>query len=275
MENPRYWISQWYSTRFSKEPWPGGWYWHDYDFNWHGPFDSEHEAAVGLKNYEDSERAASDARERTRPQFELYYSPTSTYCQKVLIAINEKGARFSPHIVNLESAESRKEYRRLYPLGKVPLLVLNHGPLIPESSIIIEYLDGLGGPRLISANPDVARKTRFKDKFIDLYLTESVAWLLHENRKPQRDRDTENVEKYRDRIVIVYDFLEHELEGQTWANGETFSLSDCAAAAALSYASEIMPYADYPNIVAYSERLARRDSVRSARQDAARYLAGR
>ena len=75
MENPRYWISQWYSTRFAEEPWPGGWYWHDRHFNWHGPFDSEHAAAVRLKDYEESERAASDARERTRPQFELYYHP--------------------------------------------------------------------------------------------------------------------------------------------------------------------------------------------------------
>jgi glutathione S-transferase len=261
MENPRYWISQWYSTRFAQEPWPGGWYWHDLDFNWHGPFDSEHEAAIELKNYEASERAASDARERARPQFELYYHPTSAYCQKVLIAIYEKGARFTPHIVDLANSESREDYRKLYPLGKIPLIVLNHGPLIPESNIIIEYLETLGGPRLISQNLDVARKIRFKDKFID----------LREGRKPKAEQDADQLETSRRHITLVYEFLEHELEGQKWANGEEFSMSDCSAAAALLYAPEVMPYIEYPNIVSYAERLSERGSVRRARQDAAQH----
>ena len=271
MENPRYWISQWYSTRFAEEPWPGGWYWHDRHFNWHGPFDSEHAAAIELKGYEASERAASDARERTRPQFELYYHPASSYCQKVLIAIYEKGARFTPHVIDLKNTESRDEYRKLYPLGKIPLIVLNHGPLIPESNIIIEYLENLGGPRLISTNPDLARKIRFKDKFIDLYLNESVKYLLREGRKSEAEQDAEQIEQNRRRITVVYDFLDHELTGQGWANGEEFSMSDCSAAAALLHAPDVMPYTEYPNIVAYAERLSERDSVRRARHDAAQY----
>ena len=271
MENPRYWISQWYSTRFAEEPWPGGWYWHDRHFNWHGPFDSERAAADELRDYEESERAASDAHERTRPQFGLYYHPVSTYCQKVLIAIYEKGLRFTPHIVDLMDPAEREEYRKLYPLGKIPLIVLNHGPLIPESNIIIEYLEGLGGRQLISSNADVARKTRFKDKFIDLYLSDSIGRLRRENGKSQAERNAEQIDECRHRISVVYDFLEHELKGQTWANGEEFSMSDCSAAAALLYAPEVAPYTQYQNIVAYAERLAERDSVRRARQDAAQY----
>ena len=90
--------------------------------------------------------------------------------------------------------EERGEFRKLYPLGKVPLIVLNHGPLIPESSIIIEYLDSLGGTPLISTNPDVARKTRFKDRFVDFYLTDSVGTLFSESRKQEGERDTGKIE---------------------------------------------------------------------------------
>lgn len=129
--------------------------------------------------------------------------------------------------------DERDGYRKIYPMGKIPLIALNHGPLIPESSIIIEYLDGLGGRRLISENPDVARKTRFKDRFLDLYLNESVATLVFETRKPEAERDSRNIETARYRANAVYDFMEHEVRDHTWANGETFSMSDCAAAAAL------------------------------------------
>ena len=237
MNNPRYWASQWYATKFAEEPWPGGWYWHDQQYNWHGPYETEHDAAVALKGHQEQEREASDAHERSRPQFELYYHPLSTYSQKVLIAIYEKGLVFKPHIVNLMAEGERERYRKIYPLGKIPLIVLNHGPLIPESSIIIEYLESLGGAPLISTNSDVARKTRFKDRFIDFYLTDSVVTLFSESRKPKGERDKRKIETARYRSKAVYDFLEYELSESAWANGDEFSLSDCAAGAAFCYAA--------------------------------------
>lgn len=272
MNNPRFWASQWYTTKFSDEPWPGGWYWHDQHHNWFGPFDGEHDAVVALKAHLEAERQASDVRQRTHPQFQLYYHPLSTYSQKVLIAIQEKGAPFERKIVNLMDEQERDEYRKLYPLGKIPLIVLNHGPLIPESSIIIEYLDSLGGPRLISDNPDVARKTRFKDRLFDFYLGDSLGVLIFEGMKPEGERDEKKMETARYRIGAVYDFMEHEVSGNAWANGEDFSLSDCSAAAALLYARMIIPYSDYPNISAYAERLDGRPSVRQVREEAAPYI---
>ena len=50
--NPRYWASQWYTTKFATEPWPGGWYWHDEHYNWFGPYESEHTAGDALQEYE-------------------------------------------------------------------------------------------------------------------------------------------------------------------------------------------------------------------------------
>ncbi|MCY3771824.1 MAG: glutathione S-transferase family protein [Gemmatimonadetes bacterium] len=272
MNNPRYWASQWYATKFAEEPWPGGWYWHDQQYNWHGPYESERDAAVALKGHRAQEREASDAHERSRPQFELYYHPLSTYSQKVLIAIYEKGLVFKPHIVNLMAEGERERYRKIYPLGKIPLIVLNHGPLIPESSIIIEYLESLGGAPLISTNSDVARKTRFKDRFIDFYLTDSVITLFSESRKPEDERDTGKIETARYRSKAVYDFLEYELTESEWANGDEFSLSDCAAGAAFCYAAKYMPYNRYPKDTAYAERLAERPSVRRVREEVAARL---
>ena len=81
----------------------------------------------------------------------LYYFPLSTYSQKVLIALHEKGAAFESEQVRLFDETERERYRKIYPLGRIPLLVLDDGHLIPESSIIVEYLDATldGGPRLV------------------------------------------------------------------------------------------------------------------------------
>jgi glutathione S-transferase len=273
--NPRFWQSQWYSTKFAEEPWPGGWYWHDESYSWFGPYDSEHEAREALEVHE-TEAESEASQERKAPRgavsLSLYYHPLSSYSQKVLIALYEKGFEFERNIVNLTDEEAREEYRKIYPMGKIPLLVLNHGPLIPESSIIVEYLDSLGGFPLISQDPDVARKTRFKDRMFD-YLSDSIAALLFQYMKPAGERHTKKMETAQRRIDAAYEFTDNEIAAQEWANGDQFSLSDCSAAAALFYAPLVAPFDKHPNIKAYSQRLNSRRSVQRVGEEAEPYRA--
>jgi len=72
----------------------------------------------------------------------LYYHPLSTYSQKVLIACYEKNVTFEPIKVDLMSAEGREAYEAIYPIGKIPLLNPTDDHMVPESTIIIEYLEG-------------------------------------------------------------------------------------------------------------------------------------
>ena len=99
----------------------------------------------------------------------LYFHPLSTYSQKTLIAFHEKGVPFEPQIVNLMDPAGRAEYEKLYPLGKIPSLVRDDGWFIPESTIIVEYLEGYfpdQGPRLIPTERDAARQARFLDRML-------------------------------------------------------------------------------------------------------------
>lgn len=54
--------------------------------------------------------------------------------------------------------------------------------------------------------------------------------------------------------------------------GAAFTMADCAAALALSYANRVMPFAEtHPDAYAYLERLRQRPSFARALKDAAPY----
>ena len=198
----------------------------------------------------------------------FYYHPISTYSQKVLIALNEKGVEFEPQVVALMDPKAKAEFRELYPLGKIPLLVTDEGRKIPESSIIIEYLDGVAGPKLIFGNAEQSRQVRFKDRMFDLYLNESVTTLLFQSMKPASQRDKERIETATFRSNTMYGLMEKELANQPFAAGETFSMADCAAAPALFYAQKTAPFGGFRHVSAYWERLASRPSVQQVIKEA-------
>jgi len=71
----------------------------------------------------------------------LYYHPLSSFCQKALIALYETGAPFTPQIVDLRDEKDRAAFLKIWPIGKFPVLKDEaRDRLVPESSIIIEYL---------------------------------------------------------------------------------------------------------------------------------------
>jgi glutathione S-transferase len=204
----------------------------------------------------------------------LYHHPLSTYSQKAVMALHEKSVEFTSEIVSLFDADAREAYRKIYPMGKIPVLVREDGWMIPESSIIVEYLDTHfdSGPRLIPEDKDLARQVRFKDRMFDLYLNESVANLIFQSWKEESERDQELIDRCNFRIGVMYDFMDKTLGGEKWAAGDEFTMADCAAAPCLFYAQEVAPFADRANITAYWERVSKRPSSVHVAEAAAPYL---
>lgn len=191
----------------------------------------------------------------------LYYHPLSTYSQKVLLAGYETGLNFDLHLVDLFDEASRTAYRQIYPIGKVPLLILDDGHPIPESSIIVEYLHSLRpDAALLPSDPTESRKTRFLDRVYDLYLANQVGALFFELRKPADQQDQHLMEDAKQKISATYDYMERNLEGKTWQRGERFTLADCAAGPPLFYAQDLAPFDSRPNILAFWERFQNRES---------------
>ena len=193
----------------------------------------------------------------------LHYHPLSSYCHKALIALYETGAPFTPKSVNLGDPDERAAFRALWPMGKFPVLEDKAGDnLIPESTPIIEWLDQrYPAAGLIPADPDLARKTRLRDRVIDLYLHNNMQRVVADRLRPADAKDPFGVAQYRAEMSTAYDLIALELGDKTWMMGDTFTLADCAAAPALDYAARVHPYADsHPTLAAYYRRLSERPS---------------
>ena len=205
---------------------------------------------------------------------ELYFAYPSTYSQKVLLALYEKGVEFTPKQVSLMDEKAREEYRQLYPVGKIPLLIKDDGRLIPESSIIIEYLenDFPTDPPLIPKDPELARRVRFLDRMCDMYLNDPVVNIIFETMKPQDQQNSELLEKSTQLIGTLYGLINGQLEGRQFLAGDTFTMADCAAIPPLYYARSFAEFSIFENIGAYWERIQDHPSWRRVHEEAAPHI---
>jgi len=206
----------------------------------------------------------------------LHFHPLSSFCHKVLIALYENGTPFTPQLVDLGDAAQCDAFRALWPIGKFPVLRDDaKDRTVPESSIIIEYLDQHypGETRFIPAGAELARQTRFGDRFLDLHVHMQMQKIVGDRLRLADRRDPYGVEQARDLMDRALAMLECAVAKQTWAVGEVFTLADCAAAPALFYANWVSPLAGkYPNAAAYLDRLKQRPSYARTLKEAEPYF---
>jgi glutathione S-transferase len=207
----------------------------------------------------------------------LYYHPISSYSQKVVTAFHEKGVAFTPEIVDIMDPAARAEYKKINAFSKVPTLVLDDGWRIPESTIIIEYVDAhfpTTGTRLIPEDKDLARQTRFWDRFGDLYLSELVAKIFFDSRRPEGQRDPYGVKQAQARLEVAVGLLDERLaKASPWVMGQEFSMGDCSMAPALGYMRMVQPFDAHKNVAAYFQRLVERRSFKRVLDEAAPFIA--
>lgn len=121
---------------------------------------------------------------------ELFYHPLSRYSQKVLLGLYEKQVNFYPRVTELRDPIQRQTFSKIYPPCKLPLLKCSDGSLLPESTIIIEYLDQHipGGTRLLPKDSADCLRVRLWDRIIDndisnqLFLLEQQLSMAPEHR---------------------------------------------------------------------------------------------
>ena len=207
----------------------------------------------------------------------LYFHPLSAFCQKVLIALYENDTPFEPKLVDFADGASRVEFLELWPVGRFPVLKdERRDHFVPESSIIIEYLDQHypGKTKFIPADQDQARQMRMRDRFFDLYIAVPMQKIVTDRLRPKDGHDAIGVDQARAMLKTALDLVNEAMSAKTWANGDSFTMADCAAAPALWYGAQVMPFeATHPHAAAYLDRLTRRPSFARALKEAEPYWA--
>ena len=207
----------------------------------------------------------------------LYFHPLSSFCQKALIAFYENDTPFEPHIVDLADAKSSAAFKAIWPIGRFPVLRDEaNDRTVPESSIIIEYLAQHypGRTQLVPADPELARQTRLRDRFYDLYVNVPMQKIVTDKLRPPGKNDPHGVEQAQALLLTACGMIEQEMATKTWAMGDAFSMADCAAAPALFYVNLTMPLGGtHRNAAAYLGRLMERPSFARALKEAQPYFA--
>ncbi len=207
----------------------------------------------------------------------VHYHPLASFCWTALIALYEIDSPFTPNVVDLGNAAERATLLRLWPIGKFPVLRdTSRDQTIPESSIIIEYLDRHypGRARFIPSSDDLALQTRLRDRFFDLYVHLPMQKIMEDRLRPEGAKDPHGVESARAQLRTSYGMIEAQMAASAWAMGEQFTIADCAALPPLFYGNMVEPFsAGQGRLAAYFERLKARPSVARVIKEAEPYFA--
>jgi glutathione S-transferase len=199
----------------------------------------------------------------------LYYAPASSYSQRVLIALYEKGAAFTPIEVDLFDPEVRARYTQLNPFAKIPALETDDGQVLFEACVIIEYLDlrCQNGSRLVPEDPERALEIRMLERIVDVYINGGRQALFTDTQRPVEARGGKEVVKAQRLLETACALLDERLQSHTWLAGEGFSLADCAAAPTLTYLRMVYSYKHLPRLTDYVRRLESRPSVAQVQRE--------
>ena len=152
----------------------------------------------------------------------LHFHPLASFCWKVLIALYENDTPFEPVIVDLGEERSRAAFLKLWPMGKMPVLVdAARDRTVPESTIIVDYLAAHypGASELVPADPELARQTRLADRFYDFYVHEPMQKIVVDTLRPAGRNDPFGVEQARATLATAYGMIDDDMRSKNWATG--------------------------------------------------------
>jgi glutathione S-transferase len=166
-------------------------------------------------------------------------------------------------------AKPNAELARDNPVMKIPALITDDGMQLVESKFICEYLDAMGGGKLIPANGPARWKARRLEAIADGLADAAILVRYEIAMRPENLRWSEWISGQTTKVVNSLDLLESEassLEGE-------LTIGQVAVASALSWLEfrNIVPdaRAKHPRLFAWLDRINTRPSFAATMPKAA------
>lgn len=201
----------------------------------------------------------------------LYYHPLASFCHKVLVALYENSIAFEARLIDLGAEKDRAALGALWPFCKFPVLQDHTSQRnVPESSIIIEYLDRFAEQSpMVPRNAEDALQVRLWDRIFDNHVHQPLQDIVLDRIHGSQG----DMAGARATIQTAYGLINQQVASQPWAAGHNFSLADCAAAPALFYAHTLEAFPEqHVHLHAYFEKLIVRPSVQRVLAEAKPYF---
>ena len=201
----------------------------------------------------------------------LHHLDRSPFGWKVRLVLEEKKVPYTLVIPNNKSEDPA--FLKLNPFRLTPVLELEGGGTIYESTVINEYLEEMyGEPAMLPKDPYGRARIRMIEDTTDQYLYVALREFRMAQfdyappfliRKKADEVDHKLLETSRVKLHEHLTRLESELAGRSYFGGGMFSLADAALAPPLTASMKllsILPDKRYPLIAAWSARVVERKS---------------
>jgi len=195
----------------------------------------------------------------------LYDFGPSPNCQRVEIALHEKGLSYEIEPIDLRKREQKKpEFLKLNPYGKVPVIVDGQRVLF-ESCIINEYLDEqYPTPPLMPKDPYKRARIRVLIDY-GLNYIHSQYWAIRGElyvKKEEGERDWKLIEETTQQLRELLQYLENALGDKAYFMGE-FTLLDIALVPRFLRMESfgVLPATSIPRLGTWLQRMKERPSV--------------
>ena len=199
----------------------------------------------------------------------LHGASASPFVRKVRVALKEKGIAYE--LDPILPFNVSDEYKRMSPLGKIPCYTPKDGVHIPDSSVIIAYLERTN-PRnsLYPENAEDYARALFLEEYGDSVLVAAVGTVFFQRivaptflGQPTDDAAIANaIEK---QLPPLLAWLDEQIKGKEFFVGNRLSIADIAIASPFvnfMHAGEKIDAAKYPNIAAFLDRMHSRASFK-------------
>ena len=197
----------------------------------------------------------------------LHGATPSPYARKTLVALEEKGIAYEQ--VQATPFPKTPELLKMHPMGKIPILELDDGTFVPDSSVICAYLERAHPePSLYPADPKDFARALFIEEYADTRIIDSVGQIFFEKFvKPnvfQQETDEERVKDLLENALPpTMDYLESQIAKGSETVLDTFSIADVALGAHLGgmhYAGVELDRDRWPGVAGYAKALWARPS---------------
>ncbi|HEF4761975.1 TPA: glutathione S-transferase [Pseudomonas putida] len=181
----------------------------------------------------------------------------SPYVRRVAISAKRLGIELAHESVSV--FRTFEQFQRINPVVKAPTLVLDDGEVLMDSTLIIDYLEALAGPKRSLMPASIEDRLRSL-RLIGLALAaceKSVQLYYERNLRPQEIQYGPWVERVEGQLAAAYKALERELEKQPLNTDGLIDQAGITLAVAWSFTNYVVPdqvsVEQFPRIAAYTE----------------------